>query len=321
VAFEPGRACWPAPSDWAIDITMARGADDFEATVAHGSPYAWFRVGRGDLRVRLPAAGERLHAAGRPAHAGAARRGKTYALFGPTGVQWESASPTEWIARLPAGKGYLSVAGLPDDRPPRRPCCSHAYAFVRRHAGGLEGRRGHQPGGDHLHRHHAGAGRARPRRCWACTRTTGSWQCQVEGRWARPTTPCAASCACWRLEQLQDHHARYTGFVPYWPASPRSPRMGELRDVMNRRHPQRAPRCCWRRRGRLLAGQGPAAPAEDADVYEQQGDKAAATAAGPGEDAPRSGSPATDRRALLPLDQAMGVVSDLPGGVLRGGRR
>ena len=30
-------------------------------------------------------------------------KGKSYALFGPSGVRWESVSPTEWVARLPAG--------------------------------------------------------------------------------------------------------------------------------------------------------------------------------------------------------------------------
>ena len=35
----PVAPSWQA-SDWAIDISMARGADHFDATVAHGSPYA-----------------------------------------------------------------------------------------------------------------------------------------------------------------------------------------------------------------------------------------------------------------------------------------
>ena len=33
-------------SDWAIDFAMARGSDDMRVTVAHGSPYASFRISR-----------------------------------------------------------------------------------------------------------------------------------------------------------------------------------------------------------------------------------------------------------------------------------
>ena len=87
-AFEPGRAQLARASDWAIDIAMAQGADAFTATVAHGSPYAWVQLGRGDLRVRLPAAGERLPAA--DARVLVLRvKDRSYALFGPTGVRWE----------------------------------------------------------------------------------------------------------------------------------------------------------------------------------------------------------------------------------------
>ena len=54
LAFEPERAKLARASDWAIDIAMARGADQLLATVGHGSPYVYFQVSRGDLRLRLP---------------------------------------------------------------------------------------------------------------------------------------------------------------------------------------------------------------------------------------------------------------------------
>lgn len=117
VAFEPGAARLANADDWSIDISMARGGDEMLATVARGHPYASIRVNRGDLRVRLPSAGQRLHEGADARVVALKVGGKTYALFGPTGAAWESASPTEWIARLPAGRGYLSVAALPDDKP------------------------------------------------------------------------------------------------------------------------------------------------------------------------------------------------------------
>jgi hypothetical protein len=86
-------------------------------TVAHGNPYAFVQLTRGDLRVRLPAVGERFDG-GTDARVLALRvKGKSYALFAPTGARWESVSGTEWIARLPAGKHFASAAVLPDDKP------------------------------------------------------------------------------------------------------------------------------------------------------------------------------------------------------------
>ena len=148
MAFEPGPAKLAKVSDWAIDISFARGADELRATVAKGSPYAYLRLTRGDLRLTLPSAGERLFVGAGSAAGGAATvstssapadprvlalrvGGKAYALFGPTGVRWEPTSPTEWIARLPAGAGFVAAAAMPDERPDTLQLLTrHAYAFV-----------------------------------------------------------------------------------------------------------------------------------------------------------------------------------------------
>ena len=131
VAFEPGPAKLAKATDWAVDIAMDRGADQMQVTVAHGSPYAQITLSRGDVRVKLPSAGERF-APEADARVLALRiGGKPYALFGPTGVRWEQVSPTEWVGRLPAGKGYLSAAALPDDRLENLQLLTrHAYAFL-----------------------------------------------------------------------------------------------------------------------------------------------------------------------------------------------
>ena len=107
------------------------GADRLLATVAHGSPYASFQLSRGDVRLSLPAAGERLPTP--EARVLALRvNGRAYAVFGPTGVRWESVSPTQWLGRLPEGSGYFAVAGLPDEKPETLALLTrHAYAFVQ----------------------------------------------------------------------------------------------------------------------------------------------------------------------------------------------
>jgi endoglucanase Acf2 len=131
-AFEPGPAKLARASDWAVDIAMDRGADQMQVTVAHGSPYAHITLSRGDVRIKLPSAGERI-GVGADARVLALRVGaKPYAMFGPTGVRWEQVSPTEWLGRLPAGAGYLSAAALPDERPESLQLLTrHAYAFLQ----------------------------------------------------------------------------------------------------------------------------------------------------------------------------------------------
>ncbi len=131
LAFEPEPAKLAQVSDWAVDIVMARGADQLLATIAHGSPYAYFQLSRGDVRVRLPAGGERLAAVSDARHLGLRVKGRSYVIFGPTGVRWEQVSPTEWVGRLPAGKGYFSAAALPDEQPETLQLLArHAYAFL-----------------------------------------------------------------------------------------------------------------------------------------------------------------------------------------------
>ena len=132
VAFEPEPARLARTSDWAIDIAMARGTDQMLVTVAHGSPYAYFQLSRGDVRIALPAAGERIDTPADPRLLVLRVKGKAYAIFGPTGVRWEQASASQWLGRLPAAAGYFSAAALPDEKAEtiellRR----HAYAFVQ----------------------------------------------------------------------------------------------------------------------------------------------------------------------------------------------
>jgi endoglucanase Acf2 len=131
VAFQPEPAKLAKVSDWAIDIVMAKGADQLLATVAHGSPYASFRLSRGDVRVRLPEGGERLDTGADARLLGLKVKGRSYVVFGPTGVRWEPVSATEWIGRLPEGKGYFAATALPDSQPATLALLTkHAYAFV-----------------------------------------------------------------------------------------------------------------------------------------------------------------------------------------------
>jgi endoglucanase Acf2 len=313
VAFEPGRALLAGASDWAIDITMGREADRFEATVAHGSPYVWFRVGRGDLRVRLPEAGERLPTSD-PRMLVLRFKGTAYALFGPTGVQWEAASPTEWLARLPAGKGYLAVAGLPDEAAATQALLlKHAYAAV-----------------------------TDTRVDWQVDRNTG----EVRTTFTAKTEPLEGSETT-PLLGLYPHHwfgnasvagrlgpaydtvrgklkllaapsfqttARYTGFVPFWPAVPDdAPRIGELRDVMKSDIRNARRMLLVEGEGPYWQGKGLLRLLKMLDVYEQQGDKEASERLlGLVKTRIEEWFAGTDRRRYFHWDQAMGTVVAYP---------
>lgn len=313
VAFAPGRALLAGASDWAIDITMAQGADRFDATVAHGSPYVWFRVGRGDLRVRLPAAAERLAGAD-PRMLLLRVKGTTYALFGPGGVQWEAASPSEWIARLPAGKGYLSAAALPDDSAATQALLlRHAYAFV-----------------------------TDTRVDWAVDRSNGA----VTTTFTATTQPMEGSETS-TLLGLYPHHwygntsvdgklgpayetvrgpvrllaansfrttARYTGFVPYWPAVAEDGTRGaELRDVMKTDLRNARRMLLENGQGPYWQGKGLLRLVKMMDVYEQQGDKdAAARLLDLLKKRVEEWFSGEDRKRYFHWDQAMGTVVAYP---------
>jgi endoglucanase Acf2 len=312
-AFEPGRALLAGSSDWAIDITMGRGADRFDATIAHGSPYAWLRIGRGDARVRLPAAGERLATAD-PRMLLLRVSGIAYAFFGPTGVQWEATSPTEWIARLPAGKGYLAAAALPDETPATQALLlRHAYAFV-----------------------------TDTRVDWKVDRSNG----RVETSFTATTQVMEGSEAS-TLLGLYPHHwhgnasvegrlgpayatvrgavrllagnsfrttAVYTGFVPYWPALPETaPRTAELRDVMKSDIRNARRMLLQGGEGPYWQGKGLLRLVKMLDVYEQQGDKeASARLLELLKTRIEEWFSGTDRRRYFHWDKAMGTVVSYP---------
>jgi endoglucanase Acf2 len=276
VAFEPGRAQLARASDWAIDIAMSRGTDELRYTVAHGSPFVSMQLGRGDARVRLPAGAERIEEMPGDARVLVLQAGaRRYALFGPTGVRWESAGPTDWIARLPTGKGYLAAAALPDREPATLALFTrHAYAFI--------------------------------------TDTRASWQVDLEQ--GRVDTTFALTTRTMEgpdvgpLVALYPHHwhanaslaerlgpafdtvrgplkllaasnftarAAYTGFVPFWPAVTDSQGAADLREVMKTDLRNARRMMLEIGNGPYWQGKGLQRITKLLDVAEQQGDVAA----------------------------------------------
>ena len=274
VAFEPGTAKLANADDWSIDISMARGADDMLTTVARGHPYASIRVSRGDLRVRLPAAGQRLHAESDARVLALKVGAKTYALFGPTGAKWEATSPTEWVVRMPATAGYLSVAALPDDKAETLALFTrHAYAFIKQTRVAW--------------RYDEAASQVET----TFTATTQvmegpdngpllglyphQWfrNASVEGRLGPAFDTVRGQLRLLAAPQFKTS-LRYNGFVPHWPAISAPERLSELKTLMDRdfstagRELQRIGKSAY------WAGKGLQRTMRLAELFEQQGDVA-----------------------------------------------
>jgi endoglucanase Acf2 len=119
-------------SDWAIDIAMAGGADQLTATVAHGSPYSYFKLSRGNVQLSLPAGAQAQLANGQAHVLSIQAGGKHYAAFAPSGGRWEPRAAGLWLGVLPAGQGYFSAAALPDASPDSLALFTkHAYSFLQ----------------------------------------------------------------------------------------------------------------------------------------------------------------------------------------------
>ena len=271
-AFEPGQPLLSRTSDWAVDVDLGRGTDRWQATLAHGSALAWFKLSRGDVRLRLPADGERLSTPD-PRVLLVRVKGTPYAVFGPAGVAWEPVSAKEWIGRLPTGKGYFSAAALPDDS------TATVALFTR----------------------HAYSAITDTRVTWDVDRQTGA----VKTTFTATTQPFEGPDSG-ALLGLYPHHwwgnasvegklgpafdtvrgkikllaassftttTRYTGFVPFWPGITESPRLAELRDVMSSDVRNARRMMLENGQGPYWQGKGLLRILKLLDVAEQQGDK------------------------------------------------
>lgn len=120
------RTLTEAYGDWTVTASWEDGPLNMEATIGHGLPYAFFRIGGGDAVVtaqQTPTVWFNQNEV-----LGITVGGKHYGIFAPTGSSWSASSPFQSNLN---GSEYLSVALLPDtDLETLELFRSHAYAFV-----------------------------------------------------------------------------------------------------------------------------------------------------------------------------------------------
>ncbi len=103
-------------SDWFVTAAFSEGVASLRTSFGHGSPFIYCTYAGGDpvLRCAMP---PRVWAGtAKDAVLGVTIRGNHYGLFGPVGSTW-SGLDSAVLTNAAAGKTYLSIALLPDDKP------------------------------------------------------------------------------------------------------------------------------------------------------------------------------------------------------------
>jgi len=118
-------------SDWAVDVVTGGGSDSMTVTIAHGSPYSFHRLTRGDVSFAGDQGLELFHRASDGRAVGVVAGGRPFAIYAPAGSRWESAPDGRLKLQLPLGKRFFTVAALPGRDPVALAALQrHAYAFV-----------------------------------------------------------------------------------------------------------------------------------------------------------------------------------------------
>ena len=272
VAFEPGPAKLAGAGDWSVNISMARGADDMQVSVAHGMPYAQVMLSRGDLRLRLPQAAQGVVQGTEAKILALSVAGKNYALFAAQGSSWEKISDTEWVAHLPAGKGYVSAAALPDGTPETlAKFTRHAYAFVQTTA--VNWKFDSQNSRVETTFNAVTKAMEGPEAGPLLGLYPHQWfnNPSVEGKLGASYESIRGPIRLLEASEFKTT-AIYNGFVPYWPGVAEGPRSGELRDVIKADVRNARRMMLEEGKGPYWQGKGLQRILKLMDVAEQQGD-------------------------------------------------
>ncbi|MES2976932.1 MAG: glycosyl hydrolase [Pseudomonadota bacterium] len=134
-AFTPKDARLAAAGDWNIAVAMADGPQQLTAHISHGSPYAYYRINSGGVRISLPPSAVVVDAPVSAADSKTVRyvqvNAKRYAIYLPPGAVVNGAVSKALDISFAQGKGYFSIAALPDnDAATAKAFLDSAFAFV-----------------------------------------------------------------------------------------------------------------------------------------------------------------------------------------------
>jgi endoglucanase Acf2 len=113
-------------SDWTVTALWDDGNQQMEATLGHGLPFVYFEIEGGELTISPVSTPNIWYNA--QGVLGITVNGKHYGIFAPTGSTWNTNGN---LRSALSGKGFLSVALLPDNQPSTLEYYrKRAYAFV-----------------------------------------------------------------------------------------------------------------------------------------------------------------------------------------------
>lgn len=117
-------------SDWFVTALFADGAKKLRTSFGHGSPFVFVTIEGGDPTLSFSDKPRVWSGAAGDATLGISVGDRHYGIFAPTGSSWSGLDGTKWTAGT-KGKGYLSVAVLPDNKPETLALFQkHAHAHV-----------------------------------------------------------------------------------------------------------------------------------------------------------------------------------------------
>ena len=118
-------------SDWAVDVVIGDDTDAMTVTIAHGSPYSFHRLTRGDVSFRADQPLEVFERSADGRAVGVIAGGKPFAVYAPTGARFEPQPEGRLRLVLPDGKRFFTVAVLPSrDAGVLADFHKRAYAFI-----------------------------------------------------------------------------------------------------------------------------------------------------------------------------------------------
>jgi endoglucanase Acf2 len=132
LAFQPQDARLAGRGDFSATIALGMpNGDALQATVVHGSPFSYYQLTRGDLRLRLAQGAKRCDAKTESPTLCVQALGHHFAIFAPHDAHWSETDSPNPILHFGKQDRFFSVALLPDGKPETLALFQrHAYAFV-----------------------------------------------------------------------------------------------------------------------------------------------------------------------------------------------
>ena len=103
-------------SDWFVTAAFTAGDATLKTSFGHGSPFVYCTYSGGDPVLRFGDKPKIWLGSAKDAALGVTVKGNHYGLFAPTGSSWSGLDGSVFTNKA-AGKNYLSVALLPNDKP------------------------------------------------------------------------------------------------------------------------------------------------------------------------------------------------------------